>query len=93
MGAEVSPRIWKFPLRITDRQTLDMPAGAQVLTAQLQRGVLQLWALCDPLAEKAPRTFNVFGTGNPLPAQPGRYVSTFQMSGGELVFHVFEAAP
>lgn len=92
MIAANSPRIWKFPLRITDRQTVDMPAGAQVLTAQLQRGVLQMWALCDPAAEKTPRTFSVFGTGNPMPNNPGRYVSTFQLSGGELVFHLFEAS-
>ena len=37
------------------------------------------------------RTFEMYGTGHPMPANPGEYVETFQMDGGALVWHVFDA--
>ena len=85
-------RIWKWPIQITDRQTVMMPAGAQVLTVQTQGGQPQLWALVDEMqdAPKTPRKFAVYGTGNSLPENPGRYITTFQQYGGDLVWHVFE---
>jgi len=80
--------IWKYTLDFDT--TLDMPCGAKLLAVQVQHCEPQLWALVDPGAEKELRTFCVYGTGHELPDDPGRYVGTFQLSGGELVFHVFE---
>lgn len=70
---------------------LHMPAGARVLTVQMQGDQPQLWALVEPEQPKEWRTFEIYGTGNPMPANPGEYVATFQMDGGSLVWHVFEA--
>lgn len=81
--------IWKWTLKI--ETTIDMPAGAKLLAVQEQHGEPQLWALVDPGADKHPRTFHVHGTGRDLPDEPGQYVGTFQMRGGSMVFHVFEA--
>lgn len=86
-------RIWKWKLEITDEQTISMPQGAQVLTAQMQGADLQVWALVDETilaAKKAPKRFAIYGTGNPVPQEPGRYISTFQLPDAGLVFHVFE---
>ena len=83
-------RIWKWTLNMTDVQTVEMPAGAKPLTVQLQGGMPQLWALCDERSPVEPRLIAIYGTGNPMPANPGRYISTFQMAGGSLVFHAFE---
>lgn len=58
--------IWKFPLLITDRQSLRMPGGAQVLTVQFQREKLCLWALVDVNSPSEMRTFEVIGTGNEI---------------------------
>ncbi len=83
-------RIWKFQLELTDRQTLSMPIGAELLTIQVQRDVPQLWALCNPDAEKEPRTIAIYGTGHLVPNEYGKYIATFQISNGALIFHAFE---
>lgn len=85
-------RIWKFPLDITDRQTLAMPEGAKMLDVQMQGDTCCLWAMCDQNAPMRVREVAIYGTGNPMPNDPGEYVATFQMHGGALVFHAFEVA-
>lgn len=82
--------IWKFPLDIEDRVRIPLPAGAQLLSVQMQGETPCLWALVDPAAEKEMRYIDVYGTGHEMPDKPGRYISTFQMMGGRLVFHAFE---
>lgn len=37
--------IWKFELKVGDKQTVEMPEGAEILTAQFQGDTLCLWAL------------------------------------------------
>lgn len=84
-------RIWKFPLEIAYIQTLNMPAGAEILTVQMQGDKPQLWAFCDTLTEvKERRGIMIYGTGTAVPPEQGKYIATFQMSNGELVFHAFE---
>lgn len=85
--------IWKFPLSVTDEQIVQIPGRGVVLTIQEQRGWPCLWAMVDDTQFKNPRTIHIYGTGHPMPDDPGHYVSTFQMHGGELVFHVFEVKP
>ena len=82
--------IWKYELDIANEATLDMPEGAKVLTVQTQEGVCCIWAQVDASKPKVKRHFSVYGTGQPLPQNPGIYLGTFQLHGGQLVFHVFE---
>jgi len=84
--------VWKYPVEVYDRFTLTMPAGATVLTVQMQHGVPYLWALVDPKATPETRRFRLAGTGHVMrdEVEEEVYVGTFQMSGGGLVFHVFE---
>lgn len=90
----MSRKIWKYTLAELGRQYLQMPAGAQILTVQLQDDMVQLWAIVDPNAEKVERVIDIYGTGHQMPdVGPGEYLGTFQMHGGALVFHVFEALP
>jgi len=82
--------IWKYPLKVTDEQILEIPGGAKILSVELQHGVPCLWALVHPKNKKKKRVVQIFGTGNPIPdADLGEYVSTFQSMGGNLVWHVF----
>jgi len=83
-------RIWKWVIGISDELTLMMPIGAKLLDVQMQADQCYIWALCDQNAEKEPRHLAIYGTGNPMPDDPGEYVATFQMHGGALVFHAFE---
>jgi len=82
-------KVFKYPLTVADTQDVLLPAGAKVLTAQEQHGVVCLWALCEPSAPLVPRTINIHGTGHTVSDDAGDYVSSFQMLGGSLVFHVF----
>lgn len=84
-------QIWKYSLRTIDRQTLQVPAGAKILTVQVQRGEPYLWALVDPAADH-PSNINiaVFGTGHNIPDDIGEYIGTFQLLNSELIFHVFK---
>ena len=83
--------IWKWTLAVTDLQALDMPKGAKILSIQTQGQMPQLWAYIDPTEPREARTIRIIGTGHPIPEHPGDYIGTFQMGGGALVFHVFEA--
>lgn len=85
--------IWKWTLAIVGRQQVSMPRGAKLLAAQMQGEHPQVWALCDENAERAPRMMAIYGTGNPVPDQPGQYVGTFQLADGALVFHLFDLTP
>jgi hypothetical protein len=89
----MSITIWKFPLTITDVQQVLMPHGAIILTCQTQGEAPVLWAIVDPDRPEANREIHMFGTGHPIPPNGGgrRYIGTFQIAGGSLVFHVFEA--
>ena len=83
-------RIWKWQLLVNDCQKIMMPAGAILLDVQMQDILCCIWALCDENAPMVPRYIGVYGTGNPIPNDPGKYIATFQTHGGAMVFHVFE---
>ena len=82
--------IFKYPL-LPHLPSFMMPVGAQVLTVQTQQEKPYVWALVDP-TEKASevRSFYIYGTGHDMAGDPGKYVGTFQLEGGALVFHVFD---
>ena len=85
--------IWKFPLRILDVQIVRMPAGAKILTAQVQYDELQLWAIVDPYAPIAERVFRIETTGREIAIGPTSYIATFQIRDGLFVGHLFEVTP
>jgi hypothetical protein len=86
-------QVWKFPLAATGVQLVHMPAGAQILSVQLQGDTLSLWALCEVDREPTDRAIAIYGTGHEMPSTEHgilKFISTFQLDGGRLVFHVFE---
>ena len=85
--------IWKFELETIDRQTVDLPKCAEILTVQTQRERPCLWAMVNPGADKEPRKFEIYGTGHIVPydlVEDRKYIGTFQLQEGDLVFHLFE---
>ena len=87
---ELQMKILKFSLRIKARQEIEMPASAQLLSAQMQGDTPQLWALCNEHAKKEYRLLSTYGTGERMPPEPGIYVATFQACDGLLVWHLFD---
>jgi hypothetical protein len=83
--------VWKFPIDPFDTITVEMPQGAEVLTAAMQGDTLCLWALVNPDARLVPHRFAVAGTGHTRhDLDHATYISTIQMMGGALVLHVFD---
>lgn len=79
--------IYKYTLPVTDIARADMPAGAKVLTVQVQRGEVCIWALVDPSNREETRRFRIAGTGHPIDDDVGSFIGTVQL--GALVFHIF----
>ncbi len=88
---------WVFKYRIEGAELLagqgmfavDMPKGARVTLAGMQHGMLTLWAIVDPEAERETREFCLRGTGKPLPTNC-EHVYSFMQNEGEFVWHLFE---
>lgn len=85
--------IYKYPLTIEDYQVVKMVAGGRILTAQTQGDTLCLWAevSTDNVPAYQAVGIRIYGTGNPMPDDPGKYLSTVQLYDGKLVFHVYVA--
>lgn len=84
--------VWKFDLQATDRQTIQMPSGAKVLSIGAQDptgSTVQLWAEVDTEEKPEDRHFVIVGTGNHQWAK-GIYLGTVITAGGALVWHVYE---
>lgn len=82
--------VWKYPVPVTDYFTIYMPREAKPLAVMMQQGEPHLWALVDPPLAAVERYFRVAGTGHFVDDQIIAHVGSFQLSGGALVFHVFE---
>ena len=82
--------IWKFKIEPNDHVQIAMPKGAKILCLQVQNEIPCIWAVCDMSAKREQRTFNIYGTGHQHENIDGKYVGTFQLTGGSFVFHVFE---
>ena len=80
--------IWKFSIALHNEQFVQMPKGAVVLSAQVQNGILCLWADIETHNDNETRHIYINGTGNPI-QQPAdaRYVSTVIMDA--FVWHVY----
>lgn len=87
----MTAQVWKFPIEAVDAFGIDMPIGAEILSVQTQHGQPHLWALVDTMLPNERRLFRLFGTGHSIDDSGElKYVGSFQLSGGALVFHLFE---
>jgi DNA-directed RNA polymerase subunit RPC12/RpoP len=84
-------KIFKYLLRPTDDEIeIAMLEGSEILTVQIQRGIPCIWAIGDTGALLTPRRLCIRGTGRTFKGNEGKYIGTFQLDNGDLVFHVFE---
>lgn len=84
--------VWKFPLGLKEGKdiiSIEMPAGANILSCQWQHQDLHLWAEVECMADKVKRTFAVVGTGCPMPVAFMNFIATVQDDIG-FVWHVYE---
>jgi hypothetical protein len=82
--------VFKYPVKVSDEFDLALPADAHILTVQVQHGTPCMWALVDTEKPLETRHFRLAGTGHPIAQDISRYLGTFQVDGGNLIFHLFE---
>jgi hypothetical protein len=85
--------IYKYPLKITGTQQIELPINAVLLTVQMQGETLCLWAKVEERNTVDDRTIEIFGTGHPIDNYARSYIGTVQEecgADGVLVWHVFE---
>lgn len=83
--------IWKFDLEVKDDQDIEMPGGADLLCVQVQGGQPRIWAHVNPNQPRNKRRIMTVGTGHPISRRFVKYIGSYQMDDGALVFHVFDA--
>lgn len=82
--------IFKYPLDVTDEQTVNLPFGAKVVHVGMQNDKMYLWAEVDPKSkDDTPVTFRIFGTGHPMPEANIQHVGT--VFDGPFVWHVYQS--
>lgn len=71
--------IWKYPIEITDKQTISIEEDAKFIHVSLDpKGEPCLWFECDDTKPTKKRTIRVFGTGHPLPDDvPLKHLGSF----------------
>lgn len=82
--------IHKYQFDISDKVTIEMTQGANVLSVQVQDGRPTMWAMVETNYSLEKKSFRIYGTGHELDlfATEGRYIGTIQHNG--FVWHIFE---
>lgn len=81
--------IWKYELTMVQHQSVNIKAPATILAVAMQFGKLCLWAEVNTDMPEIERHVSIYGTGDNID-QVGRHISTYQVSGGEYVFHAYD---
>ena len=83
--------IWKYEIS-PDKLSIEMPKDAEILSVQMQNDIPCIWALVNPKNIVKEKVIEIFGTGHEISCDgiSRKFIGTFQMSEGLLVFHLFE---
>ena len=81
-------RILKYKISLEGENSIALSIGAEILSIQMQKGSICMWALEDPDATTWVRNFVVYGTGWDIGDNPGKYIGTVQDD--IFVWHIFE---
>ena len=85
--------IWKYEIPTETNFEIEMPRVSKVLKCENQRNLPYMWVLVDTESTLIKRKFLFVGTGHKLDIGglgDVRHVSTFQVDGGNYIFHIFE---
>jgi len=84
--------IYKYALKATDVQTIELPLGSQLLSAKEQRNDIMLYALVET-DEDGREEYNIlaYGTGHDITTNLSDYsfLDTVLLQNDGLVFHFF----
>ena len=82
-------RVWKYPLMLVESQVMKMPTDSVILSVQVQRGQICIWAQGNPLNKYEDRVIEMYGTGHVFGDAEGlKYLGTVQQR--SFVWHIYE---
>jgi len=84
--------IYKFPLEVTDVQTVDVENFKYIVGLEVQREIPVLYCMIDPIKHNTTKlTIHCVGTGHPAGRidDDFQFLGTAKLSGGGLMFHFF----
>jgi hypothetical protein len=85
--------VYKYPLDMSERTTIEMPYDAQIVHVERQGRAYCLWAEhgtepgTDKVSVMKKCTFGIFGTGHEIPDSA---VHIGSIQDGPFVFHIYE---
>lgn len=85
--------IYKYPVPITDKFSIEMPLDSKILSFQMQNEQPVLWAAVRSHARLVERKFEIRGTGHEIDMDKVlQYIGTIQMPHHDYIFvwHLFE---
>lgn len=80
--------IYKYPLKVTDTQIMEIPAFSTMLTVQTQYKQPCLWVEVETDHVNEKVQIFTYGTGQEIKEQGIKYIGTYQPYPG-LVYHVY----
>jgi hypothetical protein len=87
----MATQVWKYPLKVEDKQWVELPRGAKILSVDVQNGTPCLWAQVDTEAVTDRILIVTHGTGHPMKSNNMQFIGTYQLEGGSFIGHVFKA--
>ena len=81
-------KIFKYELHPL-KKTICTHALVKFISVQVQRGIPCIWAEVNDSNETVEVEFQTIPTGGKVPDMSFNYLGTFQLDGGNLVFHVY----
>jgi hypothetical protein len=82
--------IHKYQLQLADEQPVEMPSGAEIISAHAQYNVPCIWAIVETDNPTVKRSIAMCGTGCPVPVGNYRFVGTTVTCEGALIWHIFQ---
>jgi len=84
-------KIFKYILDITDRQVINIPLPANILSVSEQRDNVVLYSIVEEGMPVIPVEILIVGTGNPIlfNIDDYKFVGTVNTMSGKLMWHVF----
>jgi len=79
--------IYKYPIRITDEQELEIPIGYPIHVGIDPQGVPCIWYHVDTKSPTSKVKIYIVGTGNPIPENAHFHMGSFVQS--PFVWHVY----
>ncbi len=84
-------QILKYPLEITTKQIIDVPAHYEILSIQYQEDKLNMWLIDKGSGGLiAQCTIIIRGTGEAFETTYLKYLTTVISNEGKLVLHIFK---